>query len=813
VAVDPDANPEIGRVRSALQGILPDPNTQLFIVTNDEGEAFPLLVSNSRGYRLTCLDGFGATDASGLLGLVDGAGFDRNALEFYPHYTYQSVKLQEALGIYERNVSELDLGALPCRFNSANGYLLSIDVAGRREYFLDMNEVDSSQPDAAKRNNILRTVSCGELLRAMGLDLRQAMPVDLQIANLHWILDDQYNINCRAGTPPAQFVPTLAVEGGGLNQVINRGKSIAPIVFRVSNLGPNDVATLVAATDECGPLLIDGLRVTGTVSKTAPNKTCKTTFVARVPMGKDPTGNDILYETPSLTLSIDLSCEINSTANCGACGAACVTRSNQTVSCEALTAGGADYSCRTPCNGGWADCDGNTENGCEARLDSLTNCGTCGNACVPPHMSMNATCAGTACKIDCKANFADCDGNLANGCEANLFSVTTCNSCGTMCHPDATCANTLAGGACQCLPSYVGNGTKCLNECYVGNGGCSSEATCKSSNGQKTCTCNEGFSGDGVTCININECLTNNGGCSPNAACGDTMGSRTCSCKYGFQGDGITCININECLTNNGGCSPNATCRDTEGSHTCSCKDGFAGDGITCININECLTNNGGCSPNATCRDTEGSHTCSCNGGFQGDGITCAPICAPPSCGGRTCGVVSNACGTVACGVCVEDMVCTAGYCRPPKKTCFVAGTPVTMADGEAKPIETVHVGDRVLSFDEASGALVEGAVAAVFVHPDTPALVRINGALVTTPEHRFYVDGEWIQARDLVLGQRLRAAAGPSGAGLGDEVKIVQIEALPGGKGVTTYNFEVEAYHVYFAGGVLVHNAKIYDP
>lgn len=491
------SGPDLGHVESGLHGLVPDPSTRLFIVTDDGGDTFPLLVSNSRGYRLTCFDSYGDIDDQGLLGLVDGAGFNSSALWLYPRVTFSSQTLQAALGIQDRNVRPDDLGGLPCHFTSANGNFLAIDANGVREYFLDMNEVDSSQ------RRILRTVGCGELLRSMGLELRQATLVSLDVAKLFAVLDDKYNINCRKGTPPSRYVPSLVAVDGGLNQKVSRGADIAPIVFRVDHLAPSDVVTIVTTKDECGPFLIDGLRVTGTVSKNSPNRTCETTFVAHVVTGKDANGNAIVSTSAPLTLSVDLSCEINSNANCGACGVACAAKANQTVFCAPLTPGGADFACQAPCNDGWANCDGDAENGCESRLDSLANCGRCGEVCAPPNSSMDASCAARVCQLTCKSNFADCDGNPANGCEADLLSHGTCGSCTNSCNANAACINSPSGGVCQCVSGYQGGGETCddVDECLTNNGGCSPYANCANLPGTRACTCTTGYAGDGVNCF------------------------------------------------------------------------------------------------------------------------------------------------------------------------------------------------------------------------------------------------------------------------------------------------------------------------
>jgi len=170
----------------------------------------------------------------------------------------------------------------------------------------------------------------------------------------------------------------------------------------------------------------------------------------------------------------------------------------------------------------------------------------------------------------------------------------------------------------------------------------------------------------------------------------------------------------------------------------------------------------------------------------------CTPYrCVP----GEDCGILPNGCGgTVNCGSC---------------GTCFVAGTPVTMADGSTKPIEDVTAGDLVLSYDTQSGMLIQATVERVLVHLETPVLLRINGGLTTTPEHRFLVNGAWTRADQLRIGDRLLRAQPSIGTDGSPTIhmQVTQLEELPGG--VTTYNFEVAGYHDYFAGGVLVHNRK----
>ena len=72
----------------------------------------------------------------------------------------------------------------------------------------------------------------------------------------------------------------------------------------------------------------------------------------------------------------------------------------------------------TPCQAGYANCDGNAANGCEAILtEDEANCGACGTVC---QGSGNAAgvCVSGSCGLACPVGYYDCDGNLANGCES-----------------------------------------------------------------------------------------------------------------------------------------------------------------------------------------------------------------------------------------------------------------------------------------------------------------------------------------------------------------------------------------------------------
>ena len=134
--------------------------------------------------------------------------------------------------------------------------------------------------------------------------------------------------------------------------------------------------------------------------------------------------------------------------------------------------------------------------------------------------------------------------------------------------------------------------------------------------------------------------------------------------------------------------------------------------------------------------------------------------------------------------------------------TCFGAGTPVTMAGGDERPIEGIRPGNQVLGYDLDRQQVVSARVLRVFVHPSTAGTLLFNGVLRVTPEHPFYADGSWRTAGSLTPGANLWMLA-PDGS-----MRVVALKSVTGLDGpLTTYNLEVEGVHTYFAGGLLVHN------
>ena len=127
------------------------------------------------------------------------------------------------------------------------------------------------------------------------------------------------------------------------------------------------------------------------------------------------------------------------------------------------------------------------------------------------------------------------------------------------------------------------------------------------------------------------------------------------------------------------------------------------------------------------------------------------------------------------------------------------------MADGTIQKIESIQVGDQVMTFDSHAGT-----VSKVYVRESDHILElryrQQNGGeapllkrLETTDEHLFWVKGEdtWVAGRLLETGDVLTLPDG-------EDAEI--IETVRTEQPTVVYNFDVDEYESYFANGVLAH-------
>lgn len=158
-----------------------------------------------------------------------------------------------------------------------------------------------------------------------------------------------------------------------------------------------------------------------------------------------------------------------------------------------------------------------------------------------------------------------------------------------------------------------------------------------------------------------------------------------------------------------------------------------------------------------------------------------------------------------------------------PFPCCFVAGTEVTLGNGDVKEIQNLVVGDEVMTFNESNEELETKKVLEVF-NPERDDLVQYhldNGTVLEcTHDHPHYykcknTGEEGLASYDPLKTKLMhkldREVAGIEEGDLlfdmdGTEIKIIKI--VPKDKEVTqTYIMTIEDNHNFFANGILTHN------
>jgi hypothetical protein len=197
---------------------------------------------------------------------------------------------------------------------------------------------------------------------------------------------------------------------------------------------------------------------------------------------------------------VDNGCESSllDPTNCGACGVVCAVGERCIWQDEKLTEVGCG------CPPGKVDCGT-----CRDLRADDANCGACDNACDPSggpdareYSNVYYGCVSGQCgKPKCQAGFADCDGNMENGCETPTFTDDNCGYCGNTCGAGQKCAvdgmgkpscvcdsgltfcqtgeqHGLPEGYCIDVSSSPSNCGTCFNRCSLGGAGYSQIAVC-----------------------------------------------------------------------------------------------------------------------------------------------------------------------------------------------------------------------------------------------------------------------------------------------------------------------------------------------
>ena len=335
-------------------------------------------------------------------------------------------------------------------------------------------------------------------------------------------------------------------------------------------------------------------------------------------------------------------------SHCGGCDNPCTNANGSTV-CAA-------GQCVPACGNGFADCDGDPNNGCETSTTTLTDCNACGEVCGFSHAS--ADCSTSTCTlVSCDADFANCDSIESNGCEIQISNDTSnCGQCGTVC-TNANGSTACASGVCTptCDSGYDNcnanandgceTSTKTLTDCGTCGEPCAfANATASCDTGSCALTqCDVGYANcDGNDANGCEVDLTTDANhCSScSTVCSNANGTAVCA--------GSVCINgcdsgYADCDSNaNNGCETSTKTLTDCGSCGQAC--GFANASASCSTgsciLTGCNAGYGNCDgiPANGCEinfNTDSAHCGSCGTGCSNDhgstvcsGGTCAPTCS-----------------------------------------------------------------------------------------------------------------------------------------------------------------------------------------
>lgn len=131
---------------------------------------------------------------------------------------------------------------------------------------------------------------------------------------------------------------------------------------------------------------------------------------------------------------------------------------------------------------------------------------------------------------------------------------------------------------------------------------------------------------------------------------------------------------------------------------------------------------------------------------------------------------------------------------------CFLSGTFVNVSTDEYKCIEQFDIGDPVLSYDFAQKKFVQNSVITVYKTVKS-RYYCINGILSVTETHPFFVDGKWVKAINLSVGDKVLDVNL-------NEVTIESIMAV--NNPALVYNLKVGNTQTYFVHDILVHNKSV---
>lgn len=274
-------------------------------------------------------------------------------------------------------------------------------------------------------------------------------------------------------------------------------------------------------------------------------------------------------------------CEVNllaDTDHCGRCGTQCIANNVADRSCR-------DGVCAIAgCLRGFGDCNGSLADGCEADLrDNPDRCGACGRVC-PTRANSARACTSGDCVLRCNTGFADCDNDPTNGCEVDTrSSAAHCAMCNNACPAGQVCSasacgcpsgQTLCSGQCVTLSSSTSHCGQCGRSCATPANGA---ARCTS--GACGITCNTGYNASGSTCVACG--ALDRPACSAGTACATGLTSCSGTCRDRNADDahcgacGSVCGTTQRCVS--------GSCTACGAVGQPCCRSAPCGTGLTCM--------------------------------------------------------------------------------------------------------------------------------------------------------------------------------------------------------------------------------------
>ncbi|MAF13977.1 MAG: hypothetical protein CMI53_03735 [Parcubacteria group bacterium] len=190
----------------------------------------------------------------------------------------------------------------------------------------------------------------------------------------------------------------------------------------------------------------------------------------------------------------------------------------------------------------------------------------------------------------------------------------------------------------------------------------------------------------------------------------------------------------------------------------------------------------------------EGTETCD-DGNERNEECSDGTVQTEDTCNATCTGFISHSEECESSSGCEGGAECVSCVCG---SICFVEGTEITLADGGKIAIEDIEVDDVVLSYDQNTQELEPATVAKTYEHQTDQYLI-FNYEIEVTATHPLFVNGDWVKAGDIEIGDKLFNEAG-------EEVEVFSIQTKAGEE-VNVYTLTVDNNHNYFAEEILAHN------